>query len=36
VEQVSNCSYLGNLIPGEEKDTNIKLQRYNKMSGQIK
>ena len=36
MEQVSNCSYLGNLISGEEMDTNIKLQRYNKINGQFK
>jgi hypothetical protein len=36
IEQVSSFNYLGNLIPNEEKDINIKLQRYNKMNGIIK
>jgi hypothetical protein len=35
-EQVSSFNYLGNLISNEEKDINIKLQRYNKMNGIIK
>jgi hypothetical protein len=36
IEQVTSFSYLGNLISNEEKDINIKLQRYNKMNGIIK
>jgi RNA binding exosome subunit len=36
IEQVSSFNYLGNLISNEEKDINIKLQRYNKMNGIIK
>jgi hypothetical protein len=36
IEQVSIFNYLGNLISNEEKDINIKLERYNKMNGIIK
>jgi hypothetical protein len=36
IEQVSSFNCLGNLISNEEKDINIKLQRYNKMNGIIK
>jgi hypothetical protein len=36
VDKFSNFNYLGHLISNEEKDINIKLQRYNKLKGIIK